>query len=101
MRRMTLHDFLITSKISVRELARRCSTSASTIVRLRDFKTIPSRRVIDAVHRETGGQVGIDEMIKLAPRSEATGSTPAITSTKRDVTSPSAGGDRDRSMEGY
>lgn len=73
---MTLHEFLLTSKIAVREFARRCDTSASTIIRLRDFQTIPSRRVLDAIHRETDGQVRVEELIRIETKPSAEAPAP-------------------------
>lgn len=55
---MKLAEFLAANDLSLREFARRCGTSASSILRARDGQAVPSRRILNAIHRETAGQVG-------------------------------------------
>lgn len=62
---MILSRFLELNSMSLRELARRCGTSASTMVRVRDQTVVPSRRVLEAICRETGGAVTVGELIQI------------------------------------
>lgn len=62
---MLLSQYLETYGLSLRELARRCGTSPSTMLRVRDRLVVPSRRVMMAIHRETAGAVTVAEMIEL------------------------------------
>jgi len=62
---MLLSRFLELNSMSLRELARRCGTSASTLVRVRDQSVVPSRRVLEAICRETGGAVTVGELIQI------------------------------------
>ncbi|MBL9049219.1 MAG: hypothetical protein JNK19_03810 [Tabrizicola sp.] len=69
---MKLAEFLATNHLSLREFARRCGTSASSILRARDGLAVPSRRILNAIHRETAGQVGPADLI-LAGEPDHTG----------------------------
>lgn len=60
---MKLAEFLAANHLSLREFARRCGTSASSILRARDGLAVPSRRILNAIHRETAGQVGPADLI--------------------------------------
>ena len=54
---MDLDKFLKLRGISIRAFARDCGTSASSIVRIRDRRVIPTLRVMGAIHAATGGLV--------------------------------------------
>ena len=60
---MKLAEFLAANNLGLREFARRCGTSASSILRARDGQAVPSRRILNAIHRETAGQVGPADLI--------------------------------------
>jgi len=60
---MKLSEFLDANGLSLREFARRCGTSASSILRARDGLAVPSRRILTAIYRETAGQVGPADLI--------------------------------------
>jgi len=60
---MKLSEFLDANSIGIREFARRCGTSASSILRARDGLAVPSRRILTAIYRETAGQVGPADLI--------------------------------------
>ena len=60
---MKLAEFLAANNLSLREFARLCGTSASSILRARDGQAVPSRRILNAIHRETAGQVGPADLI--------------------------------------
>lgn len=67
---MTLGDYLERHQLSLRAFARACGVSASSIHRVRNGKVIPNRRLLEAIYRETGGQVtpadliGVDGTLK-------------------------------------
>lgn len=75
MKHVHLSRSLEVQGISLRELARRCGTSASTMMRVRDRTVVPSRRVLDAIHRETAGAVSVAELI-LVSGSAPSGTAP-------------------------
>lgn len=54
---MDLKTFLSVNGVSVRAFARKCGTSASSIVRIRDQTVIPSRRIMEAIHAASDGLV--------------------------------------------
>lgn len=60
---MHLSQFLEAHGISLREMSRRCGTFASTMMRVRDRTVVPTRRVLEAIHRETAGAVSVAELI--------------------------------------
>ncbi len=69
---MTLSDYLDRNRLSLRAFARACGVSASSVHRVRNGEVIPNRRLLEAIYRETGGQVtpadliGVDGTLKDA-----------------------------------
>jgi transcriptional regulator with XRE-family HTH domain len=72
---MLLSQYLVVHGLTLREFARRCGTSPSTMLRVRDGIVVPSRRVLMSIHQETAGAVTVAEMIDLA-MTQASGSPP-------------------------
>ncbi len=62
---MELSEYLDRNNISLSQLAKQCGTSASTILRVKDAKVAPSRRVAKAVWVATGGQVTPNDLFGL------------------------------------
>ena len=60
---MELGEFLSRNGLSLREFARRCGRSASSIKRVRDDEVVPNRSTLEAIYRETGGQVAPADLI--------------------------------------
>ena len=60
---MVLSEFLRVRGLSLADFAARCDTSASTILRVRDGDVVPSRRVLDAIWRETDGYVTSNDLV--------------------------------------
>lgn len=62
---MELSEYLKQNKISLAQLAKRCGTSASTILRVKESEVAPSKRVAEALWRATGGQVTPNDLFGL------------------------------------
>ena len=62
---MKLSDYLNHNDLSLGELAKRCGTSASTILRMKEAEVAPSRRVAEALWRATDGQVTPNDLFGL------------------------------------
>ncbi len=60
---MGLSDFLDRHNLSLRVFAKACGVSASSIHRVRNGQVIPNRRLLEAIYRETGGQVTPADLI--------------------------------------
>jgi hypothetical protein len=90
---MQLSRFLELNSMSLRELARRCGTSASTMVRVRDQSVVPSRRVLEAICRETGGAVTVGELIQIGGSASVVSSTvvPSLGATSAHTGDPDYG----------
>lgn len=98
---MLLAQYLAVNGLTLREFARRCCTSASTMLRVRDGIVLPSRRVLLAIHRETEGAVSIAEMINLAMSnaggsSAGSNSIAAVHPAERETYQSREGGQPDR-----
>lgn len=62
---MDLAEYLKRNKISLAQLAKRCGTSASTILRIKDRDVAPSKRVARALWEATKGQVTPNDLYGL------------------------------------
>ena len=62
---MKLSEYLHHNNLSLGELAKRCGTSASTILRMKEAKVAPSKRVAEALWRATDGQVTPNDLFEL------------------------------------
>ena len=62
---MKLGQYLEQNGLTLSQLAQRCGTSASTILRVKDAKVAPSKRVARAIWEATGGQVTPNDLYAL------------------------------------
>lgn len=62
---MQLSEYLNRNNLSLGQLAKRCGTSASTILRIKDGEVAPSKRVARALWDATGGQVTPNDLYGL------------------------------------
>lgn len=62
---MKLSEYLILNNLSLGQLAKRCGTSASTILRMKEAEVAPSKRVAEALWRATDGQVTPNDLFGL------------------------------------
>ena len=62
---MKLSEYLYRNKLSLGELAKRCGTSASTILRMKESEVAPSKRVAESLWRATDGQVTPNDLFDL------------------------------------
>lgn len=62
---MDLSKYLTLNKLSLGQLAKRCGTSASTILRMKEAEVAPSKRVAEALWRATEGQVTPNDLFGL------------------------------------
>lgn len=62
---MKLSEYLYRNNLSLGELANRCGTSASTILRMKEATVAPSKRVAEALWRATEGQVTPNDLFGL------------------------------------
>lgn len=62
---MKLSEYLILNNLSLGQLAKRCGTSASTILRMKESEVAPSKRVAEALWRATNGQVTPNDLFGL------------------------------------
>lgn len=62
---MDLTEYLKRNDLSLGQLAKRCGTSASTILRMKEATVAPSRRVAVALWTETDGQVTPNDLFGL------------------------------------
>ncbi len=62
---MKLSEYLNRNNLSLGQLAKRCGTSASTILRIKDGDVAPSKRVARALWNATNGQVTPNDLYGL------------------------------------
>ena len=62
---MKLSEYLYRNNLSLGELAKRCGTSASTILRMKEATVSPSKRVAEALWQATDGQVTPNDLFDL------------------------------------
>lgn len=62
---MKLSEYLHLNSLSLGELAKRCGTSASTILRMKEATVAPSKRVAEALWRATDGQATPNDLFGL------------------------------------
>jgi transcriptional regulator with XRE-family HTH domain len=62
---MKLSEYLNRNNLSLGQLAKRCGTSASTILRIKDGEVAPSKRVARALWDATKGQVTPNDLYGL------------------------------------
>jgi hypothetical protein len=62
---MKLSEYLYRNNLSLGELAKRCGTSASTILRMKEATVAPSKRVAEALWQATDGQVTPNDLFGL------------------------------------
>jgi DNA-binding XRE family transcriptional regulator len=62
---MTLTQYLATNQLTLNDLANQCGTSASTILRVKDGRVAPSKRVARALWCATSGQVSPNDLYGL------------------------------------
>lgn len=70
---MTLKDYLIQNRLSLKAFADICGVSAPTILRARDGVNMPSRRTLRAIVEATNGEVSIQDLVVTEPRSVNSG----------------------------
>lgn len=62
---MTLKDYLAREGNSASKLAGACGVAVSTITRAAEGTTVPSRELIEAIFKHTGGAVSPNDFFKL------------------------------------
>lgn len=69
---MKLNDFLARDGITKSEFAIRIGTTTATVSRISDGIVVPRRGLLEAIHRETGGEVTPNDLVDLYPAQKGT-----------------------------